>query len=262
MLEVAIDYFNHLGRLNVVGWGILNVGGDVIMFVVTCCLVHAWAFIVKNELSESRLWRLAVVLRYGLYVVAPVVLLYLLFQLIHWGDPSFTGVLVPVFMALTIFASLVVVISFFILGGRLLYLITHTISKGQGALTFKVTLVTMTCALSLTAFMVIMAIRVAVVEGVLFISASQDLANITIVDILVVLVGYGIIVAFGLHSFKELRSAGHTSGPGTSPSANPLRQPSAKDLYRRDPESGRPASVDMGRADDIVMDLKPAADES
>jgi len=190
------------------------------------------------------------VLRTGVYVYTPIVLIYLLVILLHWGLPNVPGALLFFLLVLVAIFIIFFAIVFLILGSRILYVVKFSISLASHSVIYKITLITMTCVGTLLGYLALAIIRIGSGENPTM-SFSQNLAVIVLGDIFFVIVTYGVMLAFGLHSFREI----HTSSNGaTLPSVQMTRATSVEAL-KRDPENGR-SQTDVS-VDDLDSKAKP-----
>lgn len=138
LLEFTIDYQNHLGRINVVSWGFLNMAGSSCFFACCSILVNAWSQVARHTLTSKKTKWVLKFLRINVYIFIPAVVLYLISSLLRWGLPQvFPAIVPPIFAGLLLIFALVVAISFIALGGRLLHLISGAITKDH-AIVFRV----------------------------------------------------------------------------------------------------------------------------
>ena len=255
LLEMAIDNWNHLGRLNVVAWGFLSVGSQVLMLIVCCFLVTAWAGVVKKDINHSRLRKLGIMIKYAVYTLVPVAVLYLIVTLLHWGIPSIPFIIEAVFLAIILICLVIVIVSFLVLGGRILQLVNSFSLTGNSVVIFKVTLITMSCVTSMVIFIAYLVVRIVAIEGIV-ISFQVNLGSDIIADLFLTIIGYGVILAFSISSLKELKSSSHT-GVSVDPVNKQALRGTASDLYKMDHGTGRQLSANLDRADDLVTDLQP-----
>lgn len=129
-LEFTIDYENHLGRMNVVGWGFLTGTCSLLSFVCCSIMVNGWAQFASRLLTNKVAKVILKLLRLNGYVIVPLAFIELISILLHWGFPSVFPAVVPaLFTGLLLIVALLFGISFIIMGTKVLLLMGNAMGS-------------------------------------------------------------------------------------------------------------------------------------